>query len=393
MIEKTQWNNQPVTLSLKPGSLTVSIGQPETATVISSDRAGRLWSVFDSGRSYRRGLNGCIMVKQRDNDGQRQRAWLSEAEADTLLNHTAQTLSDLYTATASDLSAPLHDTLHHAAQFNAARAADDKEAYQRIYHPVGILPPDQYLALVLQVTEGCAFNTCTFCDFYKHRPFHIKTPDKLRHHARAVKQFLGEGLSLRRSIFLGDANALVVPMTKLLPLLDVIHGVYDVAAMRGLHAFLDGFSGTKKTVSDYEILREYGLRRVTIGMESGSAELLSYLRKPGSPSDVVEAVQTIKSAGVNVSVIVLLGAGGHHYADRHVQDTVTALNQMPLGKGDLIYFSELVISHDLPYATEAARDNLQPLSGAERQAQGDAIRAGLMRDVQISRYDIREFIY
>jgi len=37
--------------------------------------------------------------------------------------------------------------------------------------PVGILPPDQYMAVVLQAAEGCAFNTCTFCDFYRDRSF------------------------------------------------------------------------------------------------------------------------------------------------------------------------------------------------------------------------------
>ena len=36
-----------------------------------------------------------------------------------------------------------------------------------VYSPVGILPPDQYLALVVQATRGCAFNTCTFCDLYR----------------------------------------------------------------------------------------------------------------------------------------------------------------------------------------------------------------------------------
>ena len=393
MIKRTEWDGKPVIFSLKPGSLTVSIGQPENATVISSDRTGRLWSVFDAGCSYRRGLNGRVLVKHRDDDGQRQHNWLSTDDASDLLNNTAQQLSALYDAIASDIDDPMREVLYATAQFNASRATVDAQSYAQVYHPVGILPPDQYLALVLQVTEGCAFNTCTFCDFYKHRPFHIKTPEELRQHAQAVSDFLGAGLSLRRSIFLGDANALVVPMKKLLPLLDVIHDVYDVSALGGLHAFLDGFSGTKKTVSDYEALRQYGLQRVTIGMESGNADLLAYLRKPGHPSDVVEAVQTIKAAGVAVSVIVLLGAGGQRYADGHVHDTIAALSQMPLGKGDLLYFSELVISDELVYAADATRDDLQPLTKMECQAQGEAIRAGLTCDVQISRYDIREFIY
>ena len=101
----------------------------------------------------------------------------------------------------------------------------DRARFQQIYTPVGILPPDQYLALVLQATHGCSHNACTFCTFYQDIPFRIKTPEQFRQHVAAVLDFFGPALAMRRSIFLADANALVAPMGRLRELLAEVSGV------------------------------------------------------------------------------------------------------------------------------------------------------------------------
>ena len=254
------------------------------------------------------------------------------------------------------------------------------------------------MAVVLQATEGCSFNTCTFCDFFRDRPFRIKPPDEFRAHAQAVRGYLGEGFSLRRTIFLGDANALVIPMPRLVSLMEIVHEVYDVHGLEGIYAFLDGFSGERKSAEDYRALADLGLAMVYIGLESGSADLLRFLKKPAMPDEVIHAVRALKQGGVSVGLIVLLGAGGHTYAEEHVRETINVLNAMELDGGDLIYFSELVVSDNLPYARDAYQAGLQPLTAEERIAQGEAIEAGLRfadeaDSPRISRYDIREFIY
>jgi hypothetical protein len=393
-----------VTISVRLDGLTVSIGDPQQARVYSYDNAGRLWSAFAGGVNYRRGLHGRVIARQRS-DGARQRRWLEAAETDQLMTQASETIQMLHVARRKGqlaLSKPLPDfgqiVLGRAAGFDATRSRDDAAQYHRVYQPVGILPPDQYMAAVLQLTEGCSFNTCTFCNFYKERPFRIKSPEALRDHALAVRDFLGDGLSLRRSIFLGDANALVVPMRKLLPLLDVVDAVFGVSGPHERYAFLDGFSGDKKSPADYRVLAERGLKRITIGMESGNAELLDFLRKPGAPDDVLDAVRAMKAGGVAVGVIVLIGAGGERYAQAHVDDTAQLINSMPLDQGDILYFSELVVSADLPYAQAAAQIGLQPLTADGMKAQAAAIEAKLRfastaGGPRISRYDIREFVY
>ena len=403
MLITGEWDTRPLIISLKPNCLTVSLDDPSHADVFSYDLEGRPWTTFIDGIAYRRGLDGRILARWRPNGGERKRRWLEPDETAELENHSRQRVAALYQAIQSgtaSLRGPISDAmtaaLRKAANFDQKRSRADTQRYHQIYKPVGILPPDQYMAVVLQATEGCSFKTCTFCTFYKDRPFRIKSPDEFRQHAQNVRDFLGEGLSLRRTIFLGDANALVVPMKKLLPLLDIVHAVYDVEAMGGIYAFLDGFSGEKKSVVDYTRLHQRGVKTVYVGLESGSPNLLQFLHKPGTPEDAITAVRSLKAAGIAVGVIILLGAGGHQYADEHIRDTITALNAMHLDLNDIIYFSELVVDDTMPYAQDA--DRMSPLTPVETLAQQQAIEAGLHFSMErgtphISRYDIREFIY
>ena len=399
MILRGRLGDRALTLNTKPNCLTLSLESRDGTEVYSFDGEGRLWTALVDSVSYRRGLDGKVVAKRQINRESRDRRWLAIGEVRQLEACARDAAASLARAVFdTPLPPPAVDGLERAKAFDAARAEADVARYHQVYKPVGILPPDQYMAVVLQITEGCSFNTCTYCSFYKDRPFRIKSVPELREHALAVRSFLGRGLSLRRTIFLGDANALVAPMKQLLPLLDVVGEVFDVEALGGLFAFLDGFSAERKSAGDYRELARRGLKRVYVGLESGNDVLLQFLRKPGAAADAVKAVHTLKSAGVAVGVIVLLGAGGRTHAEAHVRDTVRAIDAMRLDAGDLLYLSELVVDESMPYARAAVEAGVQPLSPEQRAAQGKAVEESLRFSAaagapHISRYDIREFVY
>ncbi len=406
-----KWKDQTLSLSIKPNSLTLSLQNTGDLQVFSFDGEGRLWTAMRAGISYRRGLNGRTVAKWQTmnttthrEDG-RDRRWMDPQEASQLETLAREIVSSLlvdFEAGQVNLQAPLPAEalalIHKILSFTETRYQEDVKRYHQVYKPVGILPPDQYMSVVLQATEGCSFNTCTFCNFYRDRRFRIRPADEFRVHAQEVRDYLGAGLNLRRTLFLGDANALVVPMPRLLALVDVVHEVFDVERLGGIYAFLDGFSGEKKTAADYAELARRGMKRIYIGMESGNGELLRFLKKPGQPEDLIQAVKAIKAGGLSVGIIVLLGAGGHFYSRVHVKDTIAAIQSMSLGLDDLIYFSELIESEGMEYTRDAFQQQLKPLSSAERIAQGEEIEDGLRFTEEngvphISRYDIREFVY
>ena len=73
---------------------------------------------------------------------------------------------------------------------DAAALRDDAARFLAASGPVGILPPDQYLALVVRVTEGCSWNACTFCSLYRDVPFRWKRPDELARPPRRAARVL-----------------------------------------------------------------------------------------------------------------------------------------------------------------------------------------------------------
>ncbi len=405
MVHHGKWGQTTLTLSIKTNCTTLSLQATELNRVYSFDLFGRLWTAMSANISYRRGLNGKTVAKWIHTSGDRERRWLTDQEAALLEETARQTAIEILTALNNGqvkLSPAVGvaelNGLATAAQFNETAYQKDIRQFSEIYKPVGILPPDQYMAVVLQAAEGCSFNTCTFCDFYKKTRFHIKTNDEFKKHLTEVHEYLADGLSLRRTIFLGDANALVIPTPRLLPMLETVHQVFDVESLGGIYAFLDGFSGEKKTAADYRRLSELGVRRIYLGVESGHDELLAYLKKPGKSEDAIQAVHAMKEGGIAVGVIILLGAGGKKYATAHARDTIAALDKMQLDAEDILYFSELVENEGLAYTGNAFKEDLAPLSIPELTKQGEIIEQALSFSLEkgtphISRYDIREFVY
>lgn len=411
MIVRGRWRDNAYTLSLKADSLNVAVN---VDTVIVHDRAGRFYSLFKDSHHTRRSLNGQMLQKSSGDAGQhrlgRQRRWLEHNEADQLIDSAAAELRTLLDALPAPdwqwLTPPDHPTqlrdiltaIERGARFDSAAARLDAARFADVYSPIGMLPPDQYLALVLQATEGCSFNTCTFCDLY-HQAFRVKTPAEFRQHIRQVRDYLGDSILLRqRSIFLGAANALAMPMARLVPMLEIVRDEFapspENRGRAGVGAFLDAFTGTRKSVDDYRTLASLGLKRVYIGLESGHDPLLQFVQKPGQAQDAIETVHAIKAAGINVGVIVLIGLGGDRFRDGHTRETVTVLNSMGLDTGDLIYFSDLVEEAGTPYPLIAAQHEIRALSTDERAAQRAAIREGLkLNGAKVSNYDVREFVY
>lgn len=399
------WNDGSLHLNLNPVRLSITFEGTPFPEVYNYDLTGRPWNLYLDGRFHQRGLNGRFVAKWTDPDAGRGRRWLSDHEARALEKQA----SDIAAAVLKDLRAgsitankdsadKLFGILSSAASYAGSRSQKEIARFHEIYTPVGILPPDQYQAVLLQATEGCSFNTCTFCDFYKASRFHIKGEESFKRHAHNVREFLGRGLSLRRTIFLGDANALVIPSERMLTLMKIAGAIFDTDAPTGFHAFQDGFSGGRKTSDEYRQLLKAGLERVYIGLESGHDPLLRFLNKPGKAEDVLDAVRKMKSGGVHVGIIVLLGAGGHKFNNGHIKDTARVLNRMKLGMQDQIYFSELVDVEDMPYAKRPFQNEIEPLSPSMLHQQAESIQNKLDFNLQdgtphISRYDIREFVY
>lgn len=417
----------------------VAVSATELALYCESDLAvhydweGRLVKISEPNHYYRRSLSNRVLFTRKlpaDEGGGVMREVLAADSADALVEQAHQLVStvgaELDTGVALiESTTPSQEQavqrigllLLRAAAFDAAAAHNSAEKFREIYGRVAVLPPDQYNALVLQATEGCPYGGCTFCDLHRAVPYRRKTPQQFREHLQAAVAFHGDGLRSRRSVFLGEANALVQPQPALIDIFHILNEHFEFpqsessannaeanwwlgSATRfdGVSSFLDVFSRPQRTAVEYWELRRLGLRRVYIGMETGDDDLARWLRKPVRAWAVSRCVHALKEAKLAVGVIVLVGAGGKEYYQSHVRETVRLLNALPLGLGDYIYFSPLVIYPGCQYAVQAVNSAVGCLTETELHQQEQQIRAGLQFDPgrgrpHLARYELERFVY
>ena len=245
--------------------------------------------------------------------------------------------------------------------------------------------------------------------------YHAKTTDEFRQHVDEAIRYHGAALRARRTIFLGEANALHSPQRVLVDNLRYLNTVFQFPAptethvpaswwlgrarrFEGITSFLDVFTGEPRSAMDYTELRRLGLRRVYIGMETGCDVLLQWLRKPTRQELIHRTVRTLKEADIQVGLILLLGAGGAEFYQLHVRETIESLNTLALGKGDYIYFSPLVIHPGGPYSEQIEQAGIHCLTPLQMRGQELEIRAELQFDPQrgqpyLAHYELESFVY
>jgi radical SAM superfamily enzyme YgiQ (UPF0313 family) len=94
-----------------------------------------------------------------------------------------------------------------------------------------------------------------------------------------------------------------------------------------------------KTDAELARLRAEGLTRLYLGPESGDEVTLKRIAKGGSFADHVEAAGRAHAAGMETSVIALLGAGGVERSDVHAEQTAALVTAM-----DPAYFAALTLT-------------------------------------------------
>lgn len=276
---------------------------------------------------------------------------------------------------------------------------------REIWERVPVLPPDQYEALVVQISEGCPWDRCHFCTLYRDQPFRDRSPEEIRRHLDEVLVFLGASAARVRRVFLGQANALLRPTDELLEIFDLIRRRISVPVpgMRpreqrmwlaahvpsadGFYAFVDAFH-KPRPVAEWQSLAEAGLRRVYIGLESGDGERLRALGKPLDPAKAITMVENLHAAGLSVGVILMTGIAAPEGEERHRVMSAGVVEAMQLRTGDQVYLSPLVHPSGAFIEGLEISEGDVVQSGPALTRMREALRAHVGRTVPIATYDL-----
>lgn len=397
----SELKDSKIQLNFKKNSISISVN---IFTVLTFDLRGFLvYGIVDK-ITFKRGL-GNRFLKLFRKAGEKFRFDLAKSEKETLLNFAKEVSSFAFkypTETNNHENFSKTELREFGQKIISKNISDYdnlQKTYDEIYSPIMILPPDQYLALVVQMTVGCSYNKCSFCSFYKDVKFQLKPFEEVKNHTLVLKKFLGESIGLRKSIFLGDANSLLAPTPYFVKLLDFLNKEFEFSKknFNGIYAFIDNFTQNLKTVGDYRELEKRNFKRAYIGFETGSQNVLRLLNKPGTPQIAKDVVNKLKEAGISVGVILMTGVGGKKYFSEHIEESAKIINEMNLDKNDIVYFSEFVSYGIQNYLDLLEGEGIEDNSPEDAKIQTEEIKSRLFPNWQekprMTKYEIKEFIY
>ena len=183
-------------------------------------------------------------------------------------------------------------------------------------------PPSEARSLIVQVTYGCSHNTCAFCSMYKEKRFAVRPLEEVLEDFRTARELY------RRveKVFLADGDALVRKASELYVILDAVRELFPEC--RQVTSYASPASIRIRTEEELRTLREKGLSMVYMGLESGSDQVLTLMRKGHPASEIVEMGQKVRNCGIALSVTAITGLGGPELLERHALDTAAAFNAM-----------------------------------------------------------------
>jgi radical SAM superfamily enzyme YgiQ (UPF0313 family) len=195
-------------------------------------------------------------------------------------------------------------------------------------------PPSEADAYILQATVGCSWNHCTYCDMYRAKQFRVRPLDETLADVRAAGQAFGARV---QKVFVADGDALVMDLAHWLPILQACREAFP--KLRRVSAYATAMNLLGKSPEELETLREAGLSILYIGPETGDDITFKRIAKGASFEEHVEAAKRARAAGIRLSAIFLLGAGGVERSEAHAEGSARLVTAM-----DPAFFSLLTLT-------------------------------------------------
>ena len=200
-------------------------------------------------------------------------------------------------------------------------------------------PPSEAYSLILQVTIGCSWNKCSFCEMYTSKRFRVRSEEEVFREIQLIRE---KGYDVRK-VFLADGNAMVLSTQKLIRILNQLKVSFPKLSRISAYAIAKDLE--YKSVSEITALKEAGLKLIYVGIETGNDELLRLITKGESFWSTRDSLLKAKQAGIKSSVMILTGLGGKKYSEKHAVESAKLINVLQPE-----FLSTLVLS--FPYGVD-----------------------------------------
>lgn len=234
---------------------------------------------------------------------------------------------------------------------------------------------------MIRVTRNCPWNQCTFCPVYKGAKFSRRPVDHVlkdiesvrlaveailqaresqernlfsearqfdqianrdRLALQAASHFVANGME---SVFIQDGNSLMIKPEDMISILRRLKEAFP--SVKRITSYARSQTVAKISDEDLKSIAEAGLNRIHIGMESGSDNVLTMVKKGVDKATQIVAGQKVKRAGMELSEYYMPGLGGRKLSRENALETADAMNQID---PDFIRFRTLAIPNGAPIA-------------------------------------------
>lgn len=238
------------------------------------------------------------------------------------------------------------------------------ENQQKAFRIGPIRPPSEAKSLLLQITEGCSWNKCKFCDLYNNSRFRAFSVESIkqdidvmaeyaesarRHHQsdgtwdhQAIRSEMERLpyeeqncyhmiyhwlVSGGETVFLQDGNSLALKPERVVDVLNYLRKAFP--SIRRVTTYGRAETLSKISIEEYHGLRAAGLDRIHSGFESGADRVLALINKGVTAEQEIQAGRSIKAAGIELSIYFMPGIGGKGLSRENALETarvVRAIN-------------------------------------------------------------------
>ena len=195
-----------------------------------------------------------------------------------------------------------------------------------MYEQGVIRPPSEARSLLVRVTRNCPWNQCLFCPAYKGVTFSRRSVAEVKADIDAMAKEYGEDIHLIKTAFLQDADSLVLKTEQILEILRHIKARFP--GIERVTTYARATTLRRKSVEELVQLKEAGLTRIHVGLESGSQKVLKMIKKGITPEDIVDGGKKAMAAGISLSEYIMPGVGGRALSEEHARETAGLLNKV-----------------------------------------------------------------
>lgn len=216
-------------------------------------------------------------------------------------------------------------------------------------------PPNEGASALIRASRGCPWNKCLFCTMYKTLKFKPKTVDEIKSDIDTATKIYKEA----KTVFIADSDSLA--MKQIDEIIRYIKQCFpDVDRIT---SYARAKTLMKLGIERLKKIREAGLTRVHVGLESGDKQTLEFMQKGATPKEMIAGGKAAKDAGLQLSFYILIGAGGKNRLKEHAVESAKVCNMV---NPDFIRLRTLVVQRGSLLEEKKKSGKYKPTSPVEK---------------------------